>query len=56
MIIKCRKCDKEFEKASHRNQHEKDAHKPQDCKSWPKCGCIVRGNAKRDCQGILASI
>lgn len=26
MIIKCRKCGKEFDTASRRNQHEKDAH------------------------------
>lgn len=27
MIIKCKYCMKEFDKASRRNQHEKDAHK-----------------------------
>jgi hypothetical protein len=27
MIIKCQYCKKEFDKASHRNQHERDAHK-----------------------------
>lgn len=27
MLIKCRHCKKEFDKPSHRNQHEKDAHK-----------------------------
>ena len=26
MIIKCRKCGKEFDTAGRRNQHEKDAH------------------------------
>ena len=26
MIIKCRKCGKEFDTATRRNQHEKDAH------------------------------
>ena len=23
-----------------------------DCKAWPGCGCILRGNAKRDCSSV----
>lgn len=36
MIIKCRYCKKEFDKPSHRNQHERDAHKEkaEDDSDW----------------------
>lgn len=29
-----------------------DAKPRADCKQWPDCGCIIRGNTNNDCQGL----
>jgi hypothetical protein len=52
MLYKCRKigCKREFEKPSHRNQHEKDAHgEPTSYKVGSKTGLTLRHAAQESC-------
>lgn len=54
MLIKCHYCKREFDKPSHRNQHERDAHKQPacaDCVTPNRCrnyGCKTQGNQLPD--------